>query len=247
LSAYGHHFMERSKLGILGLKRCCCLLTLSLTLMVVPLQKVIAQAVRTDSVVSTGPIFFDLPAQGLESAIEAFSISSGWQVVYDSRLALDRRSVAVKGHVPPATALNRLLAGTGLTVEFMRADAAMLVPVTAGRQEGLQDHIAGAGSYHGRVQAGLKRAICASEQVSLREQRLAIGFWIGASAAVTRVELLGTTGDPAIDSSYRDLVRRLSFDQAPPAGFKQPVVVLITPDLLAQCGSAVALPAGVGR
>lgn len=198
-------------------------------------------------VVSKSPASFDLPAQPLESAIEMFSVSSGWQVVYDASLAMDRRSAAVKGRMPAATALNQLLAGTGLTIDFMTAEAAMLVPIAATRHIRVQDHAVGATSYFGGVQAGLKRAICASEQTRLQAQRLAIGLWIGGSAAVTRVELLGTTGDTAIDRSFRDLVQRLSFDQAPPAGFKQPIVVLVTPDLLAQCGEAVAQPLGARR
>lgn len=244
MSAYCHRLRGAAKPGIAILGRFCWLLALSLPGVIVPSRTLSAQSAQKTTVVAKGPATFDLQAQALESAIEAFSVSSGWQVVYDASFATDRRSAAVKGHMPPATALNQLLAGTGLTIDFMTADAAMLVPIAAVRHERVQQHAAG---YYGHVQATLKRAICASEQPRLQAQRIAIGFWIGTSAVVTRVELLGTTGDTAIDASFRGLVQRLSFEQAPPAGFKQPVVVLITPDLLAQCGEVVAQPVGAGR
>lgn len=243
MSAHCHRSRGIVKPGIDVLKRCCWL-TLIFTWMIALLQNVMAQSARVDLLASNAPVFFDLPVQALETAIEAFSVSSGWQVVYDASLAADRRSAVVKGRMPPATALNQLLTGTGLTIDYMTKDAAMLVPIAAARRGGALVSAAGEGSYYGHVQARLKRAICASGQTRLQAHRLAIGFWIGGTAAVTRVELLGTTGDIAIDSSFRDLLLRLSFDQTPPAGFKQPVVVLITPDLLAQCSETAALPAG---
>ena len=65
------------------------------------------------------PVAFYLPAQALPSAIEAYSVASGWQVIYDASLATGRQSAPVRGQYAPAAALRTLLAGTGLMAEFM--------------------------------------------------------------------------------------------------------------------------------
>jgi len=58
---------------------------------------------------------FDIPAQGLSSAITSFIVQSGYQVSIDQPTLAGLRSSAVSGRMAPEDALRRLLAGTGLT------------------------------------------------------------------------------------------------------------------------------------
>lgn len=193
------------------------------------------------SVVPNGPITFDLPAQPLVSALESYSIASGWQVIYDADLATGRRSSGVKGSFAPAIALRMLLVGTGLTPQYMAADGVMLVPdptAATTRQETPGDAVSR--GYYGRIQMGLKRAFCADRQIRSGSYRIALGFWIGSSGTVTRAIALGSTGKTDIDEAFNRAVHTLSIGDPPPAGFSQPIVILVTPELVSQCDTADA-------
>lgn len=58
---------------------------------------------------------FNIPAQPLTAALEAFARGSGWQVGYPAALAQGKTSAALQGRFSPTDALARLLSGTGLT------------------------------------------------------------------------------------------------------------------------------------
>ncbi len=204
-------------------------------------HEAVAADQRSGHVEANRTITFDLPAQSLVSALELYSIASGWQVIYDANLATGRRSAAVRGDFAPGVALQMLLAGTGLMPQHMATDGVLLVPepaATSGSQQTLTaSRFAG---YYGRIQTSLKRAFCATPQIRSGAYRIALGLWIGSSGAVARSELLGSTGNVEIDQTFDRTIRALSVGEAPPAGFAQPVVVLVTPDLTAQCGAADA-------
>jgi hypothetical protein len=237
LERFGEDAIEVSLLGIL------CLLSLLLVACGSLSGSAAAAQSRETSTVSNGPIAFEIPAQKLESAIEAYSVISEWQVIYDAGLAVGRRSTAVRGRLPPAAALTLLLSGTGLTAEFMTADGVMLVPERPAQYVSQLEARSPAGDYYGRIQAGLRREFCAEELIRSNVNRIALGFWIGGSGAVTRVAPLGSTGDTATDAAFSSVVARLAVGEAPPPGFKQPVVILVTPDLIAQCSVPRAVPA----
>lgn len=196
----------------------------------------------------TETVVFDIPAQALPSAIEAYSIAAGWQVIYDASLATGRRSAAVKGELAPAVALRLLLAGTGLMPQFMTADGIMLVPAPAvvGPAAAAEPtvHVR---DYYGRIQGALKRVFCADEDIRSGAYRIAIGLWIGPSGMVTRVAALGSTGRAEIDAVFDQAVRKVAVGQPPPPGFDQPVVILVTPELLGQCHAAGPRPARAAR
>jgi TonB family protein len=191
----------------------------------------------------TQPILFDLPAQPLESALESYSVASGWQVVYNARLAIGRRSTEVKGSFTPGAALAMLLTGTGLTPQYKATDGILLAPdpaATLAPDEIADDVDPSFNAYYGLIQSRLKRAFCASAPIRAGAYRIALGFWIGSSGAVTQMALLGSTGRADVDESFGRAVRSLSVGAPPPAGFAQPVVLLVTPDLVSQCGGAAA-------
>jgi len=205
---------------------------------------------RSTPAASNELIAFDLPSQTLISAIESYSIVSGWQVIYDASLATGRRSAPVKGDFVPADALQRLLGGTGLVPQYVAADGVMLIPdstATSAREEMPFDPQKPFRGYYGRIQASLKRAFCEDRQIRSGAYRIALGFWIGASGTVTRAEALGSTGKPEIDAAFDRAVYALSIGAPPPAGFVQPVVILVTPDLVSQCNIAGVEPVRAPR
>lgn len=58
---------------------------------------------------------FNIPAQPLTDALNAFIAASDWQVGFPAGLAKDARSSAVHGNYTPQQALQRLLSGSGLS------------------------------------------------------------------------------------------------------------------------------------
>ena len=76
---------------------------------------------------SDSPVAFNIPAQSLASALNAYSITTLYEVVYNGQLAVGRQSAAVKGNFTPEAALQLLLEGTGLLPHYMAADAFVLV------------------------------------------------------------------------------------------------------------------------
>jgi len=58
---------------------------------------------------------FDLPADRAEVALKLFATQSGMEVLFNSDTVTNIRTARVQGEMPPAEALQRLLAGTALT------------------------------------------------------------------------------------------------------------------------------------
>ncbi|WP_246746032.1 TonB-dependent siderophore receptor [Ciceribacter sp. L1K22] len=101
------------------------------------LTRLIASTVLTGALTLPAmPVFaqqavsFSIPAQPLSSAIAAFIRASGWEVGYSSPIVAGKTSNAVTGAMPPAEALQTLLAGTGITVQVTGATKAALVDPT---------------------------------------------------------------------------------------------------------------------
>lgn len=76
-------------------------------------------------------INFNIPAQPLGSALNAFAEVTGWQVSFQTELAADAKSSGVSGNHTPEEALRTLLDGTGLTYRATSAHAVTLVPAAA--------------------------------------------------------------------------------------------------------------------
>lgn len=187
-------------------------------------------------------VTFDVPAQPLISALEAYGATSGWQVVYDGTLVTGRRSAEVKGTFTPAAALQKLLAGTGLSPRYMAADGFVLVrdptphPVNAPPVLAVAPASSPAVShYYGLVQAGLRESFCANQRIRSGKFRAAVGLWVGSSGVVTQSGLLDSTGDPVLDTAVERALRGVDVGEPPPAGFAQPVVVVITPNVIRDC------------
>ena len=75
---------------------------------------------------------FDIPAQPLGGALNAFGRQSGLQVTVNSSVAAGVQSQAVSGTMSSAEALNQLLAGTGIAGRFTGNRTVVLTKPSSG-------------------------------------------------------------------------------------------------------------------
>src|SRR6202012_6261247 len=83
---------------------------------------------RTEVVTSEAPsasrqFVFDIAAQPLVNALDAYSSLTGFETLYDSAIARGRSSSAVQGTFTAADALRIMLAGTSLSARLIPRDA----------------------------------------------------------------------------------------------------------------------------
>ena len=74
----------------------------------------------------------DVPAEALESALQACSKATGFHIVYISEDVHSRRSAGAVGRLTVEEALTRILSGTGLTYRFLDAHTISIMPVGSG-------------------------------------------------------------------------------------------------------------------
>ncbi len=100
-----------------GRRRQAALLLTTALATIVMAAPVAAQDIPAPSAqpASAGTRAFDIPAQPLATAVNAFGRQSGLQVTADTNVTTGVQTQAVVGAYPPAEALSRLLAGTGVT------------------------------------------------------------------------------------------------------------------------------------
>ncbi|ABD06916.1 hypothetical protein RPB_2211 [Rhodopseudomonas palustris HaA2] len=222
--------------AVLRCRRTAALLALCLTANVpCPVAAEQADPVqRGTSSAAARPLPFDIPAQQLGAALEAYGVISGFQVIYDAALAKGRQSSDVRGALAPDVALRRLLAGTGLVPRYMAQDGVVLEldPAASEAHSVLRSAVI---RYYGRIQAGLRQAFCGDARPSIVPHRIAIGLWIAPSGLIARSALLDTTGDVDGDAALEAALQRIQIGEPPPAGFAQPVIMTVLPDMQNDC------------
>lgn len=177
---------------------------------------------------------YDISAQELSRALEAFSRSSGMAVLVDRQLTRGRRSIGVQGRLTATQALNTLLVGTGLMARYVRADAFTLqvaqvapVPLPAGSTStGGQV----GSSYALAIQSAIERRLCASPLTRPGDYRALLQVWIGRDGAVQHSRLITSSGDTRRDAALVDSVQHLRIERSPPSSLRQPVTLLLVPD-----------------
>lgn len=176
-------------------------------------------------------IAFHILAQPLASALEAYSIVSKRQVIYNGNLAVGRQAAGVQGTFTPEVALRLLLEGSGLMPRYMAADAFVLVPAPADKPEQPVNTTPSAlvAQYYGLIQTRLRQAFCADHRTQPGSYRLAVSFWIGPDGRVSRAELLSTTGARDRDAMIERTLRLVTIGVPPPIGFAQPVTLVVAP------------------
>ena len=185
------------------------------------------------------PIDFDIPAQPLELALNAYGAATQIQLMVDAELIAGLRSSALKGTFAPETALGILLGGTGLAPRAIGDQGFTLVspsstrPAPDDRSRALvqvSPTVVRFNDYSAAIQGAVRGALCQSAETSPGSYRALIRFWVDASGMVARTELLTSTGDKARDAKLSAAVQGLPIGAVPPVGLPQPVTLLFTAD-----------------
>lgn len=166
---------------------------------------------------------FELPAQALEHALEAFARTANREILYDGSLTIHRRSADVSGVYAPDVALEILLAGTGLQAETQDRGFFVLKQVDARSSDPRP--------YYALIQAALRQALCGTGS----DQRIAARLWVGRGGDVVQVRGLTADGEQwRIERALKGI--RVG---APPANFAQPVTIVVQPDAMKECSAPV--------
>jgi hypothetical protein len=197
---------------------------------------------------SERPMVFSIPAQPLASALKIFGQVSGLQVLYESRSAIGWQSRPVAGTYAPRAALALLLAGTDLKISFVRPDAVTVAPDEAdlppllkdsGLAEGIDMqlgtlHVQGGlgaapplADYSERVRSDIQNALRSNARTRDGNYRVVLNVWINKMRTIERVDIAGSTGDPARDDAVIAVLRGITIGSAAPPTAPPPVRVSI--------------------
>ena len=177
---------------------------------------------------------FVIPAQPLDQALAAFSVSTGLQMLYDSSLADGRRSSSVSGRMQPREALALMLAGTGLTARFTSGGAVVIyagstsavtlnpITATAAPVIGRSGASAEARAYAEAVQRQTVEALRQDASLSGGDYALSVRLWVAGDGMTRRVEVLNGSGEAGRDADFLVLASKLQFP-APPPDLPQPM------------------------
>ena len=190
-----------------------------------------------------GQIDFDIGAQRLGDAIDAYSRATGLDVLLDGEDA-SRMAGAVHGRFNAAQALEAMLAGTGLearhasatsvVIQAARAPVAPAPPTMADapviEESGFHGGDVLYQSYAAQVQQALRASLCGASETRPGGYRLALQLRLDARGAVERFRLLSTTGQTSRDAAVLRKVRTLAVGAPPPPALPQPLVILLLPE-----------------
>ncbi|HEY1607663.1 MAG TPA: STN domain-containing protein [Paraburkholderia sp.] len=197
---------------------------------------------------SDNTVHFDVPAQPLSDALNAYDHLTGRMVIAPSRFMEGRTSAALQGDYPPREALERLLGGTGLQATFTAPDEAIILPAPQTSQPAAQqpeqpvesfavpasaiDGVTAGGDYRAYaalIQTRLTDALCATPLTRPGTYRLAAQLVIGATGAVTASRMLESTGEPIRDAAIERAMASMVLDIPPPPTLPSPVTILLRP------------------
>lgn len=191
-----------------------------------------ASEVQVEGVEET-PINFNLPAQPLALALTAFAELTGYSILVSSNLTAGREAAAVQGLLDPRTALQRLVAESGLLVRYVGAKAftLFLAPEEARESDsnGLARSLAASdlNVFYALLQASITRLLCLAQPQEFGRYRLGLQLWFAENGKVRDIRLLESSG---VEAQDKVVLRSLhSLVQPPPPGLPQPLTILLTP------------------
>ncbi|PKU22596.1 STN domain-containing protein [Telmatospirillum siberiense] len=175
---------------------------------------------------------FQIPAQPLADALNAFGETTHIPMFVDSELIRGRRSSEVAGSFSSLDALREMLDGTGLTARSVDGKGFTLMsllpssgPDTVARRSIAREFE----RYSAAIQVALHEALCRHRETRPGTYRSLIRLWIGETGRVTRSDLLTTTGDSRRDVLLAGELQALAVGEPPPPGLRQPVTLLLQP------------------
>lgn len=196
-----------------------------------------------DAAAEGASVAFDIPAEPLAEAMDAYGEATGVALIYDTALATGRRSSPVHGLFTPEAAIARLLAGTNLDAVYGSPTAMTIRPAPAQAAPPgppLQPAISSGpdGPYRdflGLVQHAVGRALCRTQAARPGAYRAVIRVWVAPQGSIGRAELATGTGTPARDRALLAALDGLDIGE-PPDALPQPLVLVILPRPPAQTG-----------
>lgn len=185
----------------------------------------------TASLTASRQFTFDIPAQPLATALEAYSSVTGIETLYESAVARERRSGAVRGSLTAFDALRMLLSGTSLSARSIAQDAVTIEqpPVSAQRAAGPSPDKSAHRVYYSLIQGSLERALCRDDQIRPGSYRAVLKLTIAANGLIRQPSLVGTTGNVDRDHMIAQALDGVSIGSSPPADLLQPVIMVILP------------------
>ncbi|WP_411881433.1 secretin and TonB N-terminal domain-containing protein [Polaromonas sp. YR568] len=174
---------------------------------------------------------FDLPAQPLSSALERYAVITDRSVLFSDALVAGRMSSPVKGRHAPEAALAALLAGTGLAAENPggRLQNSFVLKQASAAAAAQADGPGLERSYDGLVQMRVWEALCADRRTAPGNYRASLRLTVDPGGRLAAPALIGSTGDAGRDQAVLAALDRLQMDHSPPAGLRQPLVLVILP------------------
>lgn len=179
---------------------------------------------------------FDIPAQALDPALNAFRTAAGVQIFYETALTVGRKSQEVKGSLAPGRALQTLLGGTGLQVRRTDVDAFAILPGQAETDRAPAPASQPDGRFVGALQNGVLDLLCRNSQTRPGRYKVALELWIAPTGVIQRSALMASTGDVALDAALLGALRGGSIDAVPPANVAQPFILSIVPRAPSETG-----------
>jgi hypothetical protein len=196
----------------------------------------------------TGPLIdFDIPAQLLTPALDAYGRATGMATLVDQALTAGRRSSDLKGRLTPDQGLRVLLAGTGLSISYASGSAFTLEPTGMGPRTvaaslGATADRNGIGrAYFADLQDTLIRTLCRKPETRPGRYRLGLQLWIGPGGDMRASHLLDSSGNAERDAAILESLRTVAL-APPPAALPQPITIVLLPRT-----PSSDCPAGEGR
>jgi hypothetical protein len=171
-------------------------------------------------------VSFNIPAQTLTTALDAYGQASGRELFYDGALTLDRQSNAIRGVLSPDAALGDLLAGTGLGARTTGPTSVTIEP-TAHSFVASSKSVAGSSfdPYFSSVQAAVIRTLCADEDTRPGRSDTIVRMWVGSTGKIMRAQAV-EPGSGVSLIAYENALRGLALGVPPPT-VPQPIVLAI--------------------
>jgi len=176
------------------------------------------------------PVRFDIAAQPLVSALNAYTAVMHMELFYDGALVTGRQSSAVQGTFAPSDALRKLLEGTGLVALLSDSETITIsVPDTPSAEElaAVKSRSVGYGPYLARIQSSVRDALCGFIITDSEASDLLIRFRITPSGAVANAEFFTVAGSDVHLPAYDEVMRTLDIGEPPPPRMPQPVTMMI--------------------
>jgi len=208
-----------------------------------------ATAIAQNVTKPTGPLKFDIPEEPMAEALQAYSVLTGTQVMFETNSVAGYRSAPVQGELTAETALQMMLANTDLRVRYTRASAitislasapdideppsTVLVPAdialnTLTVSGGPQPDRGRMDEYIGAVQSDIQKALKKTARGRMGDYRAEVKLWVDQARTVQRAELARSNGNQDRDTIVVSTLRGLVLSHPAPANTPQPIRFMIS-------------------